>query len=819
MRSLEVTISSSPACGNPEYLEACYLPNGNARTTKGSTVKVVGEIKMPEAVDYFRTAPTSCAVCAIILWLFAAPVDENPEISLGKVASLFEGDCPHVEYFKNLKYRFYPRSVPDYEKRELSVFRFWYRSCIFFECKYKAEKSDDFSLSAPMELVFKEKIPGHPGRILILDPQWIDHETVQGWISSCDEYHGKRCKILPFFEEEDRIQPLYFIDTLQNCLVQGSKIITEYVALSYTWGKTEILRNTLTLCQQLLRPGIFTSEELAGQIPRTIRDSFAVVRCLGQRYLWVDALCIVQDDADHLSLELSQMHRIYACASFTIIAVDGVDANYGLRGFRDLTCPRTLTQKQEPFQLAASEQIMKDIRSQREWDCERWPIPSDYHNRAWTFQETLFSKRQLLFENGSVRWRCQCSKWYEELIPDDRIIDHLSDLTDKWFHISIPTLSTLSEIIQRYNRRKFTFPEDGFSAFAGIQTMLHRTYPSGLIYGHPELFFDIAINWHPIEPVTRRIGSAMSRLGKVSGPLPSWSWLGWAGEIVFPYDQEFVIPHFSSVIDIEGYSMPVASWYVMESPTSTDRRRINSSWHNYNILAQDNAVTLPSGWRQEEYDFETIIHISNEISRHRFPRNIPKYCYKHSTFRKEEEVRWYPVPTLEPHSNHLLQPQTDFLFAQTSRAFLFADKLFELGENLKGLLYEPGSARERDEPLWVQLIDRRSQFVGILELHNEDDMAEFEVDAYAPRGRLVELVATCKGYTGRIYDIELAKALAKESGKESDVESWTPQLKDCYFALWIEWKDGVAYRRGSGVVTVEAWETEMEEELVDLILG
>ena len=94
-------------------------------------------------------------------------------------------------------------------------------------------------------------------------------------------------------------------------------------------------------------------------------------------------------------------------------------------------------------------------------------------------------------------------------------------------------------------------------------------------------------------------------------------------------------------------------------------------------------------------------------------------------------------------------------------------------------------------------------------------MAELEVDAQSYRGRRVELVATCKGYTGKIFDIELARALTEESGKEP----WATQLKDCYFVLWIEWKDGVAYRKGSGAVTVEAWETEMEEDLLDLILG
>ena len=204
---------------------------------------------------------------------------------------------------------------------------------------------------------------------------------------------------------------------------------------------------------------------------------------------------------------------------------------------------------------------------------------------------------------------------------------------------------------------------------------------------------------------------------------------------------------------------------------------------------------------------ETGFHLHIGYMRHHFPRHIPKYCYKHSTLRDESQLYWYPVPTLEPNSDYPLQPQTAFLFAQTSRAYLYAGKIFGLEEKIEW--------PDRIGPRRVQLVDRQSQFVGILQLHNNEDIAELEIDAHSHRGRLLEVVATCKGYTGKIFDIKLARALAKESGEES----WATRLKDCYFVLWIEWKDGVAYRRGSGAVTVEAWETEMEEDLVDLILG
>ena len=206
---------------------------------------------MAEAIDN-QIIPPSCTVCTKILGCFPASVDNEFKISMGKVASLLEGNCPHVEYFKNVKYTYGP--VPNYEEQELSLHHWRRKTGVFFSCSYSTEKSRYYSTSATMELVVKENLPSHPGRILMLDPQWIDDEAVRRWISSCDKDHGKRCKVF-LFEGKDHIQPHYLIDTLQDCLVPGSKITAGYVALSYTWGKTDLLRNKLELSQQLRQPG------------------------------------------------------------------------------------------------------------------------------------------------------------------------------------------------------------------------------------------------------------------------------------------------------------------------------------------------------------------------------------------------------------------------------------------------------------------------------------------------------------------------------------------------------------------------------------
>ena len=70
------------------------------------------------------------------------------------------------------------------------------------------------------------------------------------------------------------------------------------------------------------------------RLPRTIQDAMAFVLGIGQRYLWVDALCIVQDDSNSKETQIKHMGSVYHAALFTIIA-SGRDADAGLPGVRE----------------------------------------------------------------------------------------------------------------------------------------------------------------------------------------------------------------------------------------------------------------------------------------------------------------------------------------------------------------------------------------------------------------------------------------------------------------------------------------------------
>jgi len=118
------------------------------------------------------------------------------------------------------------------------------------------------------------------------------------------------------------------IDVQAGCVV-SSVAKPSYFALSYVWGPSENdLRATSMNINNLKKPHSLTQEVL----PRTILDVMKLVLDLGGKYLWVDRLCILQDDEVDKSLQIPRMDSIFCLAELTIIAASGSGARDGVAG-------------------------------------------------------------------------------------------------------------------------------------------------------------------------------------------------------------------------------------------------------------------------------------------------------------------------------------------------------------------------------------------------------------------------------------------------------------------------------------------------------
>lgn len=173
-----------------------------------------------------------------------------------------------------------------------------------------------------------------------IDPHWINLDTMLAWMKVCDEKHN--CLNLDF--KEFGSAPTWLIDVCQECLTSPASLPgrTRYCALSYVWGQVETSKLNKDTQDKFCQPGAFSSDNTDVIIPKTVRHAMKLVKALGERYLWVDSFCTLQDDRTHLNAELRNMGAIYNRASLTIVAATGWDANEGLRGLRDISQRRHL---------------------------------------------------------------------------------------------------------------------------------------------------------------------------------------------------------------------------------------------------------------------------------------------------------------------------------------------------------------------------------------------------------------------------------------------------------------------------------------------
>ncbi|KAM5343260.1 hypothetical protein ACJ41O_014226 [Fusarium nematophilum] len=601
----------------------------------------------------------SCDVCQTIIEIYSAPFEEPDAEFLGQVSSVLNSNCPHAESLGRAAN--FDRHISDFPDEFLAIRKVENKTGVRLGLAGLTPQETIFFYNVSttwMDLVARDDQPDHPGRANLPDPKWIDLNIVRDWISICKNEHQGQCHEPPWLKGVSAASPDWFIDVIQECIVPAPGGKTNYVALSYTWGLGRNLKNTKATLQELQQLGALKLPHFAAQLPETIRNTIDLVRLLGERYLWVDALCIVQDDPASLERNLNQMQLIYANSVFCIMAATGCGAEFGLRGLKGFSPARDLEMR--VYDLADGDKLIAKSLSQDPTVGTKY----SYHQRGWTFQEWLFSRRRLVFNHGPLEWQCQCAKWQENLK-----VNRQADA--QWTLVSRPKKAGLNpspsiwdfmQMASNFNTKALTIQGDAPKAFAGIQAMLHRVHPGGLIYGLSEFFFEISLAWSSLySDVQRRTGSDAAKLDQDG--LPSWSWLGWQGDITFPNDAEFQrMKAWNKHEQKIGFREPVAEWFTMASPNATSKRKIRSEWHRYRAGCAS-SMELPRGWTRRQYNPPS--HRDDFFFP---PDDQPTDAYIHEL--DPRKLFKYPVPVLNWTRTPTLSEQTQYLSGETSQGNL-----------------------------------------------------------------------------------------------------------------------------------------------------
>lgn len=156
-------------------------------------------------------------------------------------------------------------------------------------------------------------------------------ELLKAWLPRCEAFHGSDCTQSIFTEVSQpwSLDCFLLIDVHEMCLVQPQEPC-HYLALSYVWGMAQTFRTTTATFNELMQQHGLAKHK--HHLPNTIKDAIKITEILQQRYLWIDQLCIVQDDGIFVEAAVQNMDKIYAHAYLTLIAASGDSANSGLAG-------------------------------------------------------------------------------------------------------------------------------------------------------------------------------------------------------------------------------------------------------------------------------------------------------------------------------------------------------------------------------------------------------------------------------------------------------------------------------------------------------
>ncbi|KAK1513730.1 hypothetical protein CABS01_07136 [Colletotrichum abscissum] len=298
------------------------------------------------------------------------------------------------------------------------------------------------------------------------------------------------------------------IDVRRKCVVDAPNDLP-FAVLSYVWGSVDQVKLTSANIRELSRPqGL---ESVWSQIPTTVRDAMMVCERLGEAYLWVDALCILQDSARDRKIQILRMRSIYSAATFTIVAVSAKDAHEGL-----------LTKR--------AGAVLPGCRSVE--DFEALLAASAWSRRGWCYQEQVLSHRAILFTANGIFFQCQEALYDLEgvQLPEPEFPStSLSPSQRVGGLLNIPygeSLEYFLSAVELYSKRNFTYANDKISAFQGV---FHRH--EGLMDGKSSMFhfglptcaFDQTFCWETPKhnPHLRNPN------------FPSWSWLGWDDGVIF----------------------------------------------------------------------------------------------------------------------------------------------------------------------------------------------------------------------------------------------------------------------------------------------
>lgn len=382
-------------------------------------------------------------------------------------------------------------------------------------------------------------------------------DMIKDWIKSCKEGHavcsdavsattrGLPKRVIDIGPESNDGIHVFEHDDSTN------RIDKPYIALSHCWGTTRHMISTTSTLDQWKHNIPFAS------LAKTFQDSITISRKLGIQYVWIDSLCIIQDDRKDWEIEAAKMASIYHGAELVLAATGSADGAGGCLFQREpfITVSGSFPDG-KPFQVHgrrkvehgvfgwntdtnASKGSSNPISGTIIGDVQDHPLMT----RAWCFQERLLATRILHYTKNEIVFDCLSSMECEcgalekhdkdSLIHPRRIIKtghkyvtETKSYKSSWSRPFTPLEGEAKEraehhelwrdLIIQYSQKQITHRTDGLPAIAGLATKWSNKLTGNYLAGLWERDLLNHLRWMPDEKDSGQEPQYIA---------PSWSWL------------------------------------------------------------------------------------------------------------------------------------------------------------------------------------------------------------------------------------------------------------------------------------------------------
>jgi hypothetical protein len=311
-------------------------------------------------------------------------------------------------------------------------------------------------------------------------------------------------------------------------LIESKGKKDQYVALSHCWGpisKRPLHTTRLNLADYLVNIPF-------ERLPKTFRDTVILALGLEFRYLWIDSLCIIQDDTLDWDSEAKDMRNVYRNATLVVAASGAVDSTQGLfitershvSTWRVPYIIKGLTH--DSFNIALLPRKLGTSPSQG-------PLA----RRAWAFQERYLARRLIFFMPDNIYWKCSNLELHETCTSQS--LNFLEKVS--WIHL-----------LDDYSSKISTYPSDRIHALQGIITELETIHQDQFMhkYGIWERQIHEQILWRQKGPLA----------DADSLTLPSWSWAATGGKKDWcTLIEDLVLEHLPKVFEVSAHGSLVVT--------------------------------------------------------------------------------------------------------------------------------------------------------------------------------------------------------------------------------------------------------------------